>query len=167
MSCDEFSKAALRSVRVLEYHLECLEKAYDRQPDANPVVIPVQAHFEGVLGSFGACADQIAAGLHTLTANDKQWTGLETFLVDSAPERGPVLALQRLWRSPERRDISEVRRFATQYSYDEFAENETYRVAVYTDDPIPERDLVSYSRSVLALASKLSAVGAAALRSLH
>lgn len=167
MSCDEFVNAVERKLAILDYHLRCLEKAVSNEPDIDPVPIPVQAHFEGVLGSFAACADQIAAGLHAVTGLGHERAGLGSFLAEFAPEHGPLLELQRLWRSPERRDISEVRRLATHYYYEKYATGESYRVNTYTDDPLDERDLVSYSRTVRRLTSGISRVGTAALRSLH
>ena len=45
MSCDEFVNAAHRKMRILEYHLDCLENAIEGEPNVDPVPIPVQAHF--------------------------------------------------------------------------------------------------------------------------
>ena len=124
MSCDEFVNAAHRKMRILEYHLDCLENAIEGEPNVDPVPIPVQAHFEGVLGSFAACADQIAAGLQVVTGRSKERAGLGEVLVDLAPENGPLFVLQQFWRSSERKDINEVRRLATHYHYDKFPQGE-------------------------------------------
>lgn len=167
MSCNEFVNAAERKVAIIDYHLICLHEAIAREPDTDPVPIPVQAHFEGILGSFAAGADQISAGLHAVTDVGDDRVGLGALLVEYEPKSGPLVALQTLWRSPERRDISEVRRRATHYYYDKYRAGESYRVDVYTDDPIDERDLVSYARIVRGLASEITGIGAAALRSLH
>ena len=167
MACNDFINAARRKVAIIEFHLDCLERAISDEPDRDPVPIPVQAHFEGVLSSFAACADQIAAGLHAVTGAGWERIGLGQFLVQFEPKTGPLLALQELWRSSERRDASEVRRLATHFYYEKYKVGDRYRVDTYTPDPIAPRDLVSYGRVVLDLASDIANPGSAALLSVH
>ena len=122
MSCDKFTEAIDRKRQIVEYHIECLKGLVPGVDSRIPVPIPIQAHFEGVIMSVIACADQIAAGLWQVSSLGEERGGLaKTFRQrhDQAIQESEQLqALRRLWFRAELQDIREVRRRAAHLYYD-------------------------------------------------
>jgi hypothetical protein len=176
LSCGEYVEAILRKEAIADYHSKCLEPLLLEIDGREPVPVPVQAHFEGLLYSVIACADQTAAGLYAVAGLGQSRRGLDRVFVAkhaSVLEKSHLMGeLKALWTRGEMFDVREIRRRAAHLYYDKDGRGEHYYVREYQlrperfsgGGPISERELGRYCGVALELGHALSRLGTAAVR---
>ena len=135
VSCEEFTHAIDRKRRIAGYHFDCLTKLVPEAQPQSPVPVPIQAHFEGLIMSVIACADQIATGLWSVSGVGVERGGLDATFREPLPEiileSEHLMDVQKMWFDAAIQDIREVRRRAAHVYYDKLKNGEHYYVRLY------------------------------------
>ncbi len=124
----EYLIAARRKVQIAEYHLGCLRSALAAAAErSDKSSVPVQAHFEGVLYSVIAAADQVKEATKpgsTFRCNLEEW------------QQEPIF-----------KDVRAVRRNATHHHYRKTPTGRRLEVQELSNPYGGSRELDTYSKA--------------------
>jgi hypothetical protein len=178
VSCNEYLLAISRKKQIGQYHSNVLVNLVTHQPVVDPVPVAVQAHFEGLLMSTIASADQVAAGIQHVSGIGQERRGLDATFEDERIGSLPpelVDALRGLWFDARTLDIREVRRRASHLYYDKIGWAGSYYIPEYPineslrlgGDLISNREILNYSTEIVSVLDELTDRGTSILTNIH